>query len=516
MNRRDLARLAEKAKPTAIDRLIAWHNPERGLRRQRARLAMAFASAYSGANLSRRTMSGWTTTRGDADSDIIADLPTLRRRSADLERNNPIARGAINTKVAHTIGVGLTPRPSIDRKILGLSEDRADEIEESQKREFALWAESAESDHAKTLNFYQRQALLLRNMLVRGDCLSIMVDSGNGPYSLAEQLVEADRISNPGNARDTSTLCAGIERTESGQPIACHVARGHPGSSIAGYRQSQTWDRIPFFSKNGRRNAIHLFRQQRIAQTRGVPDLATVIEPLRQLGDYSDAALTQAVVAGLFTAFVTSEGSGLASMQPTSETGAKSTDDDFKMGAGAILDLAPGESVSFANPGIPNAQFGPFVQAMAEQIGAGLELPYELLMMHFTASFSASRAAILMAWAFFVQLRTYFISIYCSEIRAAWMDEAVASGRLVQPGYFSDPLIRFAYQQCTWNGPAMPEIDQVKAVTAAEKMEDRGYKTAQQATAELTGGDWEQNIAQIGKEQRRRADNKVQNETQQN
>jgi len=121
-----------------------------------------------------------------------------------------------------------------------------------------------------------------------------------------------------------------------------------------------------------------------------------------------------------------------------------------------------------------------------------------------------------MAWAFFVQLRTYFISTYCTEIRSAWMDEAVARGRLVQPGYFSDPLVRFAYQQCTWNGPAMPEVDQVKAVKAAEIMEARGYKTAQQATAELTGGDWEQNIAQIGKEQRRRADNKVQDETQQN
>jgi hypothetical protein len=50
--------------------------------------------------------------------------------------------------------------------------------------------------------------------------------------------------------------------------------------------------------------------------------------------------------------------------------------------------------IDTANPGRPNAQFDPFVTAIVRQIGVALELPYEILIKHFTSTYSAARAAI--------------------------------------------------------------------------------------------------------------------------
>jgi capsid protein len=61
----------------------------------------------------------------------------------------------------------------------------------------------------------------------------------------------------------------------------------------------------------------------------------------------------------------------------------------------------------FVNPARPNPEFDAFVMSILRQIGVGLEIPYEILIKHFTASYSASRAALETAWQFFRRRRTW-------------------------------------------------------------------------------------------------------------
>ncbi|MGZ7263521.1 phage portal protein, partial [Streptococcus pyogenes] len=68
---------------------------------------------------------------------------------------------------------------------------------------------------------------------------------------------------------------------------------------------------------------------------------------------------------------------------------------DLRLGDGLVMELDEGESIETANPGRPNAQFDPFVMAMWKMIGGALGVPFEILVKHFTASYSASRAALL-------------------------------------------------------------------------------------------------------------------------
>jgi lambda family phage portal protein len=244
------------------------------------------------------------------------------------------------------------------------------------------------------------------------------------------------------------------------------------------------------------RRMLHHFDRRRIGQTRGFPYLSPVIEPLKQLGEYTDAEVMAAVISSMFSVFVTTpDGSGLGlSDDPAKQ--ASDPNDAVKLGYGAIVDLMPGEKIEIADPKRPNIAFDPFVQAILRQVGVALELPFEVLIKHFTSSYTAARAAILEAWKFFRVRREWVVKSFLAPIYEAWMEEAVAAGRLSAPGFFDDPLIRKSYLGCRWIGDAPGQIDPVKEITAAGLRLEEGITTLEEETITMTGGDWEENTAQ--------------------
>lgn len=485
-----------------IDRAVSYLSPVRGAKRMKARTFMALTESYLGASKKRRSMSEWKTSTGDADTDILPDLATLRERSRDLIRNNPLATGAVNTKVTSIVGTGLVLKSQIDRDILGMSEDEADAWEKRTEAEWRLLTESTDIDVAGTLNFAGIQELSLRSVLENGDIfiLTPAKKRNDKPYQLQLQMIEADRVCNKNNTGDTETLSGGIKKDKSGAPVEYHVLEGHPGNI---YSKNNTWKIIKAYGpKTGRKNVLHLYRKIRVGQTRGVPDLAPVIEELKQLGRYTEAEVTAAVISSFFTVFIKTEyGDGLGLMQPTTETGAKTSDKDYKMAAGAILDLGPNEDIATANPGRPNQVFDQFVLAITRQIGVALELPFEVLIKHFTRSYSAARAALLEAWRFYMGRRKWLADMLCRPVYELFLTEAVAAGRISAPGFLSgDPLVRAAYLGSKWTGPAKGQIDEEREIKAAEKRLNLGLTTLSEETAAITGGDWELKHPQRAKE----------------
>jgi lambda family phage portal protein len=488
-----------------VDRAIRFFDPARANQRAAARLSAAVAGGYVGASTARRQTLSWQAQKGDADAVILYDLPTLRERSRDLLRNAPLAAGAVNTVVTNVVGTGLKLKSQIDRDVLKLTEEAADAWETQTEREWRLFFDSPECDLARTLRGADQQELVLRQVMENGDVFVLMptVARPGSPYGLKLQLVEGDRVCNKDGSKDSPALAGGVERDRNGAPVAYHILNQHPGSSF--FRTGErTWTVVPAFGKTGRRNVIHLFKMLRPGQSRGVPYLAPVIEPLKQLDRYTEAEIMAAVVSGMFTVFVKSETgeTGLSPMEPTAETGGKDADDDFKLASGAILNLAKGEEIQSANPTRPNTGFDPFVMAVLRQIGVALELPFEVLVKHFTASYSAARAALLEAWRFFRTRREWLAANFCQVVYENWMDEAVALGRIKAPGYFADPLVRKAYLGADWIGDAQGQIDPVKEITAAEKRISLGVSSVTEETAAITGGDFERNVPLIKKERR--------------
>jgi lambda family phage portal protein len=227
---------------------------------------------------------------------------------------------------------------------------------------------------------------------------------------------------------------------------------------------------------------------------------------LKQFANYTDSELHAAVVSSLLTVFVKSPtGSPNISMSgPNGQVQSQTqiNTDGLELGSGAILGLAPGEEIEIVDPKRPNTAAESFLRAMAEQIGVAIELPYEILLKHFTASYSAARAALLEAWRFFLRSRSWLAEEYCQPIWEAVITEAVARGRLAAPGFFTDPLVRMAYLGCEWTGDSMGQIQPVQEVEAAAMKVKEGFSTKAKETASLTGGDWERDEKQRAKEQK--------------
>jgi lambda family phage portal protein len=490
-----------------VDRAISWFDPVRGQRRLAARLRLALAGGYSGASKAKRSLSQWTTGSRDADSDILWDLPTLRDRSRDLLRNAPLATGAINTVVTNTVGQGLRLQCRIDRGALGIDDDRAEAWESETEREWRLWSETQECDVTRTQTFGDIQELVFRQSLENGDVFTLLprFQRGNFPYLMRLQVVEADRVCNEKWLPDSDTLAGGVEKDSYGAPINYHILQQHPGNMLYATKKNYTWNVVPAFGKlTGSRNVIHNYRVLRPGQSRGVPYLAPVIETLKQLDRYTEAELMAAVVSGMFTVFIeTEQGDGaFGAFSPDGETGALSSDEDYKLGNGAIVGLARGEKVSSANPGRPNGAFDPFVQSILQQIGVALEIPYEVLIRHFSSSYSASRAALLESWRFFRNRRAWLARNFCQLVFENWLTEAVALGRIKAPGYFRDYRIRQAYLGTLWIGEAPGQIDPLKEANAAEKRLNLGLSTLDEETVAITGGDFENNYPRIAKERK--------------
>ncbi|MBR2208912.1 MAG: phage portal protein, partial [Synergistaceae bacterium] len=171
---------------------------------------------------------------------------------------------------------------------------------------------------------------------------------------------------------------------------------------------------------------------------------------------------------------------------------------------GAMAQLPEGVKPASVSPARPNSAFDAFVTALVRQIGSALGLPAEVLLLNFTSSYSASRGALLEAWKLFRYWRQWWISNFCQPIFEEWLSEAVLKGRVKAPGFFDDPMIRYAYSWADWTGPSQGQLDPVAEVKAAVLRVENGFSTRQRETAELTGGDFELNHRQRVKEEKMR------------
>jgi lambda family phage portal protein len=171
---------------------------------------------------------------------------------------------------------------------------------------------------------------------------------------------------------------------------------------------------------------------------------------------------------------------------------------------GRAVNLLPGEEVESANPGRPNSEFDPFVQSILRQIGINLEIPYEVLVMHFQSSYSAARAALLAAWKTYRKWRDWMSTEFCQPVYELWLEEAVAKGRVNAPGFFASPVVREAWCGAIWIGDGPGSIDPVKEVEAANGRIDLGISTREAESVLHDGVDYETKHKQLKKEKEMR------------
>lgn len=476
---------------------------------------------YSEAGASRRkkSLKGFTARSGSPREDIDWNNYTLRQRGRMLTMSTPIAKSAITTNRTNVIGMGLQLKSKIDHEALGMTPEKAAAWQRKTEKEFALWANNKRACDATGVNdFYSMQQLAFSSWLTSGDAFVVIKQYDPKPfmpYSLRLHIIEADRVRTPGKAGQLLTdgkaengnkIFDGVEVNSNGAIVAYYVHNNYPNEIHA---DKDDYVRVEAYGeKTGLPNILQLMDSERPEQYRGVTYLAPVIEPLLQLRRYTDAELTAANIESCFAAFIktnagTTEmpfnevGWGDVAGVPDSTPEVSRDPNEYELGAGTVNILDPGEDVVFADPKRPSGGFDNFVAAVATQVGAALEIPKDLLMKAFNASYSASRAALLEAWKAFQMRRKWFTTDFCRPVYEIWLAEAVARGRILAPGFFANATIRQAYLGSEWIGPSQGMLDPTKEIEAEVLAIQHGFSTHEQSTIKLNGGQWQDNVAQL-------------------
>ncbi len=211
-----------------------------------------------------------------------------------------------------------------------------------------------------------------------------------------------------------------------------------------------------------------------------------------------------AIINSMFSIFIQTEnGEGVtdfsgADEEEMQESGLK--DDEVEFGYGTINFLKTGESVHSVESAHPSNGYDAFAFTMASHIGAALEIAPEVLLKKFTNNFSASKGALNETWKSFRMRRKWFVNDFCQEVYILWFNEAVSTGRIKAPGYFNNSLVKKAYTNATWNGPAQGMLNPAQEVSAAVKRISEGLSTHEDECIALNGSDFDDNVMTLKNE----------------
>jgi len=388
-------------------------------------------------------------------------------------RNNPFAAAGLDLAVSYQVGAGIMPRSSTGDQALDEQVD-------------ALWTEwAAQADATGRTDLYGLQALLARSRGEAGEGLAVLQPIGAAEarrrgmrVPLALQVVEADHLDETfdgGLAGPAPYIRQGIEFDAGFRPVAYHLHMRHPHEvdGLFGPVSPLARERVPAD------RVIHMYRQDRPGQIRGVPDLAPVMSRLRSLDELEDAALEQAKVQACLAALIISqaapargplEGSGLADLD-AAEEGFKS------LYPGMMERLLPGEDVKFLTPSGAGG-FSDLARHQLHAIATGWGITYDLLTGDLSqANYSSLRAGRLAFKRRLERLQWHvLIPGMCEPIWQAFVRAALASGAL--------ELRREGYP-VKWSCPAFEMVDPLKDAQALEKQMRLGLVTWGQAVAQM-------------------------------
>ena len=478
------------AKLNRLDRMIGYFSPKKAFERLSDRTRMKLAASYRGADMNR-LRADWILGQSETTPSSWT-LQTLRERSRDLNRNDAVASGATDTLAINIVGQGLRPQARIRPQYIGISDDRARDLQRQAELIWQTWIPDADSGNR--LTFDEIQFLAIRKIIEDGEviALPIMAPEKWRQISRAVELIEADRLSGPAQIKGAPLNDTGIEVGRRGQPKTYWIRKADAKTG-----GKQDYLQVAARDNKGRPKILHVFQTKRPGQLRGVPVFAPVLTLFKDLADYMEAEVVAARVAACLAVFVTKTDAyaGAYGASDGTETGTNKRIQGIEPGLVGYLE--PGEAINVVDPKRPGDSFAPFVEGVLRMIGMSLNLSYELLAKDFSkTNYSSARAALLEGRRMFTTWRIWFARRFCQPLWDLVLEEAYLRGLFDVPDFYK---YRSEYTRCTWLGGAWGWVDPVKEVEASRKAIDYGLSTLAEETAGQ-GRDWEEVLEQRARE----------------
>lgn len=317
----------------------------------------------------------------DYDLDDGDALKTLRLRSRQLVKDNPIAAGAQQAFINYICDAG----PTVKVRGTGKLQTReAQEFIDSQTRK---------ADISATISLAQILEQLVASAFIDGDILiNLPLDTKRAGVQTVVELIEAQRVKTPNglgkrNKIDAELVRHGVKYDTEGRIQGYYVKKLEYMSNYA--ESEDHYDFYPMYKEfNGfRRRVTWLFKaplNARPKSSRQYPIMTPVITLFKYMKDYLEAVLIGARVAACFSAFVKSENPNAVYSGMTVENGTVTKDPkdlnrNTKLQPGAIFYMKPNENIEFASPNRPNDNVDAFLVRLQTLVSMALRIPYALL-----------------------------------------------------------------------------------------------------------------------------------------
>jgi lambda family phage portal protein len=384
----------------------------------------------------------------------------LRAEARRLVRDNSYAWGVVDTIVSSVVGAGIQAQSTFETP----EGDDIEDINDLRDKAWSEWSEVADINGRLTLE--EIQIIALREMVEAGEVLIRIVNLPSTEYRgitrpipMALEIIEADRLATD---RDTYTMgidrgdgtrvIRGIKVDESGKPISYMIYEDHP---LQPYAVSRTPKEIPA------REIIHLFRQDRVGQTRGVTWFSAALASIRDLGTYLDNELQASAIASCFTAAIKTE-TPLGNLNnPETGSGIDSAGNRERyIEPGLIFDLNPGESVEVINPTRPNNAAGEWTKVILRGIAVGTGLSYEVVARDYSqTTYSSSRTSQLEDRRRFRIIQKYLIRHLLQPVWDRFCDAASRTSLDGFPGPSDLLSDRRRFTPVEWQTPKWEWVD---------------------------------------------------------
>lgn len=461
-----------------------------------------------------REFAEWYTSYGSGDYDTIPDLPELRSRARDLDRNDSVSKGALRTILDNVVGPGFRLASRPDWRALEWTAEEADQWARTEvEPQFRTWWETTECDASGKKNGHSLTRQAYNSVMLNGEALALPVwlPRPGELWSTKLLMLESDRLCNPYSVQDTVNLRGGIEIDDFGRPLAYHIRNPHPGDRyLSVMAEPEEWRRIPAEFAFGRKRVLHVHEAERPEQNRATPALTAAIADLRMRDRYKRTEMQAAVVNSMVAAFVET---ALPSEALTEIFGGDTSSHGYqqylqmrkeysaKLKGAAIINLPPGSQLSSFDPSRPGDQFEPFMEATLRDIGLSVGLPLELIQKNFSkTNYSSARAALAESWRYFMTERAWFNAAWTQQCYLLWFEEAVNAGRITAPDFY---LQRYAYTRSSWIGAGKGVIDPVKEAQGSTLRLQNNTTTLARENAEQAQ-DWEETLEQQAREEKRK------------
>jgi lambda family phage portal protein len=431
-----------------------------------------------------RVSADWQATQDAINQELRGDLDLMRRRCRQLVNNNDYARrfrGMVQNNIIGPGGIRLQARVQ-DRP--GVPDRLANAAIE------AAWAEwAAGCDITGRLPLRDLCETLVGGLPSDGEFLVRLVrgSSAGNRFNFALQAIDVDRIDTTYNVaatRGSNAVVMGVEVDAFRRPVALHIFAAHPADGIHASRQRL---RVPV------EELLHVYRQERPEQLRGIPWMAPGVLSLHHLGKFSLAALLAAEHgANHFGFFQTPDGA--SPIGAVDEEGQPIT-----VSQPGTYDVLPaGVTFQGHESKYPDQAFHPFVKAQLQRIASGWGVAYHSLANDLEGvNFTSIRSGTLEERDRWAADQEWLIAAFMRPVFLAWLQMALLSGVITMPNGSALPagkLQKFSAHQ--WQARRWDWVDP-KADMEANVLKVRAGLVSPQDVAASMGYDFEDVLTSI-------------------